>query len=172
MIPIVIFPSIIEDDELANQLTYPIYSVNAITILSGTNSVAPTIIRNRKLEDTDVTRILTVAGGGTVSTDVSLDDLTDLADYTVTSGKTAKVILVLRSATNDTTFNIREGASSGDITGTIKYAYSGAGFDTTALLTVCPDWDVTELTFAATKHIVIDIVVGSLYVVSAMVIES
>lgn len=81
----------------------------------------------------------------------------------------------MKSTTLDTEFRIREGATDTDVTGTIKYSYAGnTVLNTINLITVCPEWDVTEKTFAAGKHMVLEITStsDSIQVVYAAVIES
>ena len=169
-------PSIFEEEGLANQLAYPLWSPSSLGTASGFDG-SP-IIRSRKLEDTDVVRHLFHEGGTiTNGSPESLETITGIADYTVTSGKTAKLILLLRSNTTDCQFKVWQTDAADDVaTGSpvTKYTYAGTDFDSAILMTVCPDWDVTELTFAASKYITIEVTSGSgsLRVMGAAVIES
>lgn len=170
------FPSIIPsdgDDDLANQITYPLYIPGSKMILTSTIN---TIIRSLKLEDTDTTKLLTFDGTSITQTGgaKSLHNLSGLGDYSVTPGKTAKLILILESLTVDCQFKVWESPSADTASGTAKYTYTGNEFDGTSLITVCPDWDITPKTFAATKFITIEVTSSgdSLEVLAAIVVES
>jgi hypothetical protein len=168
--PVTISVSILEDDELSNFVSYPVWSPNANVDIAASYNVAP-LFRNRKLETTD--KVLVLASGANLSTTpFSLHQLTDEADYTVSTDKTSKLVIILRSGTNNTTFDIKEDSSANAGTGTVKYNYGGTDFDVDNLMTVCPDWDLTEKTFATGKYITVDIIAGSATIMAAFVIES
>jgi hypothetical protein len=163
-------------DELADQISYPYWPPARVFTSNGFNFNP--IIRSRKLETEDKTRFL-FHEGGTISqgSPESLEQITDVSDYTVTTDKTAKVILILESNSGNCQFKVWQTDSADDVsTGSpvTKYTYAGTDFDDNQLMTVCPEWDVTEKTFAAGKYITIEVTSGgtSLEVVGAVVIES
>ena len=134
-------------------------------------------MRSIKLEDTDTPIDLTF-GAQTVSQGApkSLELLTDLSDYTVTTGKTAKLVLILggNSGQVDVQFKVWESSSADTATGTAKYTYAGDKLDSLNLITVSPDWDAIPKTFAAGKYITIEVTStgDSVSVLGATVIES
>jgi hypothetical protein len=173
VIPIVISVSILEDDELSNLLLYPLYSASqAVTTGTGLQ----TIQRSLKLADTDVVKMLTFGGVTIVNgAPKSLEGLTDLVDYQVTSGKTAKLILILSGVgTTDNQFKVWESAAADTASGTAKYTYAGTNLENLGLITISPEWDIVQLTFAASKYITIEVTStsDSVRVVQAVVIES
>lgn len=172
MIPWIRFQTILpEDEELANQLSYPYYFPGA---LADSDGITP-IVKSRKLETGDKDIILqSVAATITQGTPKSLLFLGGTTGYTVTTGKTAKLILLLSSNSTQAQFKVWESSIVDTAAGIAKYTYSALQFGSLSLLTVCPEWDVTEKTFAAGKYITIEVTTAgdAVKVLSAAVIES
>ncbi len=171
--PWIDFPTLLGDDDLSNLVSYPLYLPQAGTTTAAANNVS-LLTRYRKLEEGDVVRILEHDAVINQGSPKSLQQLTDLSDYTVTSGKTAKLILILRTGSADAQFKVWESSAADTASGTAKYTYAGNGFDSGHLITVCPEWDVTEKTFAASKYITIEVTSSgdNVSVTQAIVIES
>ena len=98
----------------------------------------------------------------------SLELTSSVADYQVTTGKTAKVVIILESGSLETQFKIWESNSANSATGTTKFTYAGTQFSSSTIFTV------PELSFAASKYITIEVTSSSdsLSVLSAFAIES
>jgi len=164
-----------DDDELSNFISYVIWTIGVSD--SDSFNGGP-ITRNRTLANTDKPLMLTNGGGTNVSvnqgTPLSLHKLTDDSDYTVTTGKTAKLFLILKSSSVSCQFKIWESSTTNTASGIAKYTYAGNQFNAGRLITVCPEWDLTEKTFAAGKYITIEVTSSgdSVTVEQAMVIES
>lgn len=160
------------DGELVG-VTYPYYTP---TSAHGTNSDNNSAImtRTRELQVNDVVRLLGHATGllgvGTIE---SMRLLTDQSQrYTVTPGTTAKLIMILSSLAT-TRFRIWETDNADSIAGgVLKYEYDQGGFTNNRLVTICPEWDIPEKTFAAGKYITIEVVTGTANVFQAITIES
>ena len=158
-----------EGDELVNQVIYPYFSPRA-----GSTPSDPPVIRARKLESNEVAIQLQYATG-TVSSGApkSLELMGGTTDYTVTASKTAKLILVIKATSASVQFKVWQSDSADTASGTAKYTYTTTSMSTNDIVTVCPEWDTTEATFAAAKYITIEITAGSnLEVLHAAVIET
>lgn len=165
-----------DGDDLTNQLEYAFWPPSRLFNSNGFNFAH--IIRKRKLETNQKPVFLFHEGGRvTQGTPESLETITNIADYTVTASNTAKLILILESNSTGCQFKVWQTDNADDVsTGSpvTKYTYAGTDFDDNKLMTVCPEWDTSEKTFAANKYITIEVTStgDSLEVVAAVVIET
>ena len=144
--------------ELANQIAYPVHSW-------GTDSQV--IMRSIKVLDTETVIELAFDGQIISGTPKSLRLLSDSTSaYSVTSGKTAKIILILRGVSATSAIAIGESATADVAIVTTKH--------TTASVTTNEYSTVVIDSIAATKFVTINPTTASRIcsVVSAIAIES
>lgn len=162
-------------DALTNSLQYPLYLPAPFSTFSVTTQF---ILRTLKLADTDKVKTLTYSGSNAQITNTggpkSLEGLTDLANYAVTTGKTAKLILILASSSVSCQFKVWESGTADTASGIAKYTYAGGEFNQNIWMTISPDWDLTPKTFAAGKFITVEVTSTNdvVTVIGAVIIES
>ena len=154
MFPVIFFPSIGLDEDDLTTISYP---------LSGSGLADDdTIWVNLTLESNQ--SFIELGFTGEITTPTSLHLLKSPAsNYTVTSGKTAKIIMLVKFATTSGTFTVHEDSTADAGTGTTKYTSNSQVIN--SLTTVIID------SIAASKYVTID-TTGGVRILGAIAIET
>jgi len=157
-LPLLLF-TVEDDEDLGNQITYPIYS------WLPSDSFEP-IVRSLKIEGTETVIELGFENNIVNGTPKSLRKLSDNTAYSVTSGKTAKLIVIAREVTASSAIELIEDSSADAGTGTIKH--------TTPTLATLQIATIVVDSIAESKFVTLEPNVSgdSMQIISAVAIES